>query len=239
MEEISNRTLAVLLVAAIMISLGGTILSLNRIMPKEMPMPTGPIPTGQASSDAGYINLSIAGGISITTADSNAINFGSCTPPGGSFTVINSEAGASICTSGDVGSTGSKNITVRNNGNVFVNVTMRATDAGKAQAGSFLPGATLTTSYIAFKPMATWAAGYGYGCKNNTALGYNSSWDANGHGWNSYQNITAGTNYTVCGNLTYSPVTSSSFGIAIMIGMPQDVSTGYNNLTLQFLGTNT
>ncbi len=235
MEEISNRTLAVLLVAAIIISLGGTILSLNRLMPQRAGQG---MPTMMASSDAGYVNLSIAAGISITTADNNRINFGSCTPVGGAFNTINSDqGGASICTNGDVGSTAAKNITIRNNGNVNINVTMTASDVGKAHSGNFLPGAT-ATSYIAFKPMTTWAGGYALGCYNNTYLGYNST-ITSGHGWNDYQNITStSTKYVLCGNLTYH-ATQNSFGVAIMIGMPQDVTTGHNNITLQLLASNT
>ncbi|MBN1156996.1 hypothetical protein JXA85_05235, partial [Candidatus Woesearchaeota archaeon] len=118
MEEISNRALAVLLVAAITISLGGTILSLNklgglRMAEKEMPI------TGRALTEEGYVNLSISSGISITTTDNNRIDFGSCAPQGGVFTEITSMANASIC-DGAVNVTGSKNITVRNNGNVNV-----------------------------------------------------------------------------------------------------------------------
>lgn len=238
MEEISNRTLAVLLVAAIIISLGGTILSLNRIMPQRQFGEMSEV-TGRAESGEGYVNLSIAGGISITTADNNRINFGACTPLGGGFITITSEANASNCVEGDVGATASKNITVRNNGNVFVNVTMVSTDEGEAQAGTggFLVAPSSDTSYIAFKPMPTWAAGYGFGCQNNTILGYNST-ITDGHGWGGYQNITAGTKYVVCGNLSYL-TNANSFGIAIMIGIPQDVSTGHSNLTLQFLGSNT
>jgi hypothetical protein len=232
MEEISNRGLAVLIVVAIIISLCGTLISLNKLEGMNTI-------TGMAQNDEGFVNLSIAGGISITTADNNRINFGACTPLGGGFIVITSEANASNCLSGDVGGTSSKNITVKNNGNVNVNVTMRSTDEGEAQAGTggFLVAASTDDSYIAFKPMATWASGNGYGCQNNTILGFNSSWDANGHGWNSYQNITRGVNYTACGNLSYLS-NANSFGIAIMIGIPQGVGTGHNNITLQFLGTN-
>ncbi|MBN1156715.1 hypothetical protein JXA85_03805, partial [Candidatus Woesearchaeota archaeon] len=112
MEEISNRAIAILIVTSIMISLAGTIISMSKLGSME-------IITGMASTDAGYINLSIASGISITTTDNNRIDFGSCTPQGGVFTEITSLANASIC-DGAVNVTGSKNITVRNNGNVNV-----------------------------------------------------------------------------------------------------------------------
>jgi len=41
MEEISNKTLAILLIAAIVISLGGTLISLNRLARIRIPMITG------------------------------------------------------------------------------------------------------------------------------------------------------------------------------------------------------
>ena len=60
--DISNKTLALFLVAAIVLSLGGTLISLNRINKI-----TGP--TGYATTGTGFVNLSI-----VTNTDISIIN---------------------------------------------------------------------------------------------------------------------------------------------------------------------
>jgi hypothetical protein len=231
--EITNRSLAILLVVAMIISLGGTLISLERIGQKGQT-----ILTGAVTSDAGYVNLSVASGISITTGDNSIINFGVCTPVGGSFTVITSLANATICTDGDVSNTGSKNITVRNNGNVNVNVTMASTDDGAAQGGDFLRGSS-STSYIAYKSAVGVAGTRTNGCVNNTIIGANATdADSATGNWNKWTNLTKEGIYTACANLT-AGASANSFGVYIMIGIPENVYTGYNNITLQFTASNT
>ncbi|MFH1915847.1 MAG: hypothetical protein ABIJ21_01150 [Nanoarchaeota archaeon] len=61
--DISNKTLALFLVAAIVLSLGGTLISLNRINE----ITTGP--TGYATTGTGMVNLSI-----VTNTDISIIN---------------------------------------------------------------------------------------------------------------------------------------------------------------------
>ncbi len=56
MEEISNKTLAILLIAAIVISLGGTLISLNRLARIRIPSITG-----FGTTDTAGVNLSITG----------------------------------------------------------------------------------------------------------------------------------------------------------------------------------
>jgi len=55
MDEISNKTLAILLIGAIVISLGGTLISLNRLARIRLPGITG------FATDIGGVNLSITG----------------------------------------------------------------------------------------------------------------------------------------------------------------------------------
>ena len=54
MDEISNKTLAILLIAAIVISLGGTLISLNRLARIRAPI------TGFATTDTAGVNLTIS-----------------------------------------------------------------------------------------------------------------------------------------------------------------------------------
>jgi hypothetical protein len=70
MDEISNRTLAILLVGAIIISLGGTLVSLNKLGQMKTVTMTG-LPTGQA---IGNTNQSL-GNVSLQIQDITWINF--------------------------------------------------------------------------------------------------------------------------------------------------------------------
>jgi len=67
MDEISNKTLAILLIGAIVISLGGTLISLNRLAGIRIPMITG------LATDTAAVGLSIGGlaQVNWTTASIN------------------------------------------------------------------------------------------------------------------------------------------------------------------------
>ena len=72
--DISNKTLAMFLVAAIVVSIAGTTISLNRL---------GDIstsPTGFATSGVGNVSLNVNTDLSIVL-DEAWINFGDCVPP--------------------------------------------------------------------------------------------------------------------------------------------------------------
>ena len=69
MDDISNRTLALLLVTAIVVSLGATVYTLNVMSGVGVP------PTGRAQSEAGEVNLSVESAISIILHN-NTIDFG-------------------------------------------------------------------------------------------------------------------------------------------------------------------
>jgi len=58
MNDISNRTLALLLVTAIVVSLGATVYTLNTISGVR-------IPAGRATSEAGEVNLTVESAVSI------------------------------------------------------------------------------------------------------------------------------------------------------------------------------
>ena len=68
MDDISNRTLALLLVTAIVVSLGATVYTLNVMSGVRLP-------TGRAGSEAGEVNLTVESAISILLWN-NTIDFG-------------------------------------------------------------------------------------------------------------------------------------------------------------------
>ncbi len=122
--DISNRTLGLLLVAAIVVSVGGTLMSLNQLETIS--------PTGFASSDTGTVTLTITQTASLTL-DDDTIDFGSCTTDTeATFTTYNGSLAAagennSLC-SNSVGLPDS--MTIRNSGTVDISVTMNASANG-------------------------------------------------------------------------------------------------------------
>lgn len=128
MEDISNKTLALFLVAAIVVSVAGTLFVLNAAGP------AGFKATGFATNTStGNVSLSVETALSITLDDA-IIDFGTCSLLAGTDTYVNSSGAStdynnSVCT-GPVGdlqgqdwvTTGYDNILVRNNGNVYADI---------------------------------------------------------------------------------------------------------------------
>ena len=71
MEEISNKTIAVLLVIAVVVSIGGTIISLNKL--SQIRGLRGPL-AGAATTGIGVVNLSVETSLDIMVTGN--INFG-------------------------------------------------------------------------------------------------------------------------------------------------------------------
>ena len=110
-SEISNKTLTLLLVATIVISLGGTLISLTKL---------GKGITGLAT-DSGQVNVTIYEDITISMI-SSTINFGSGVVSSGSDSATLDSATGST-TNGNW-SFSSQNLTFQNDGNVDINVTV-------------------------------------------------------------------------------------------------------------------
>ena len=121
--DISNKTLGLLLVAAIVISIGSTVISLNKL--------DGFSTTGFATSQDGTVNLSISETTSISINDSS-INFGTCTIPGGADVTLDSFNGSSeynnsICTGASAWVSGTGDyLEVKNDGNVAVDIDVKS-----------------------------------------------------------------------------------------------------------------
>ena len=217
--DISNRALAVLLLAAMVVSLGGTIISLNKL---------GSVTTtGYATSDVGNVSLTVEGEISLTLDTYNLINFGSCTPTGGAPVVVNSEGGhatSSVCPGFTVAGADS-NFSIRNDGNVNINVNITPGNRGEAHGGDFLESAS-SSSAIAFRSIAGGSAG-GNGCVSGLVA--------------TYTNFTTANQIRACGNLTAAGVlgpTNDSFTTHIEIVLPHNVPEGEDSVLLTFSASN-
>lgn len=173
--DLSNKTLGLLLVAAIVISIGGTIISLNRL--------DGISTTGFATqNDTGQVVLTVPNSLSITLLN-NTIDFGSClinTTQG--YTVVDSALNGSGADNDDCSNTGTfpEYLVLDNDGNVNANVSVR-TDAN---------GTSM------FNTQASWIAynvinGSEPGCANGIVNGYTNF------------TSTGAVDYQICDNLTF------------------------------------
>jgi hypothetical protein len=206
--ELSNKALAILLLAAMVISLGGTMVSLNRMNQVEY--------VGRATSDQGIVNLSISETVSITTADGNLINFGSCQTNNFDL-IVDSEAITPNCSNYNASNL-ITNISIRNDGNVDVNVTARASNVGMAHEGTFLIDPT-NSSWIAFKSINSSRGPGVSGCMGTLTT--------------NYQNFTNSTNeYLVCSNLTFGAYDSVVTDYRVFV--PAAVQAGISSTTLTF-----
>lgn len=122
--DISNRALGLLLVAAIVISIGGTVISLNKL--------DGFSTTGYATNNqTGTVSLQIEDALSIFLTD-NTIDFGTCTMNTTTgYILVDSQAKQADCTWG-----ADDTMTVQNDGNVNANLQIRLDEALTADLGT-------------------------------------------------------------------------------------------------------
>ncbi len=151
-EEISNRTLAILLIVAIAISLGGTIISLNRLAQVRVPTITA-----AALTDTGTATVNITSQASIIFhAGNNSIAFGSGW--------VNSTESSGICVMSAINSSdgtvnsackgswaaGLSGFIIENNGNVNLTVEVHS----DKNSTEFLGNQTSGTNNMNFTFMA-------------------------------------------------------------------------------------
>ena len=133
-EEISNRALAILLIVAIAISLGGTIVSLNRLSIVRVP-----IATGLASTDTGTatINITSTASLIFTTA-TVAFGNGWVNGSAGTFCRMTAEGGGTGIVSSECEdwTAGKAALVLENNGNVNVSVDIQVNATGTEFLGS-------------------------------------------------------------------------------------------------------
>jgi len=216
MDQISNKTLTLLLVIAIVVSVGGTIISINRINRLAQRQ----IITGMAGTGTGYVNLTIAGVASISVLEGQ-IDFGSCSPNatiGSNLSSnvsgfsANSWGSPGVCSGSGISAP--DNITIKNDGNTFINVTVKTGTLASSLVGGDDPWPP------EFRFMARNASSgsyggvsYGPGCFNRTS-GSTCVGPTGGVGglqwdWKNFSDTS--TNFCVCDNLTYSSDVNAIF----------------------------
>jgi hypothetical protein len=217
--EISNKTLAWLVVATIVVSLAGTLISVNRI---------GQGVTGFAS----YVNATGNATVSISSQTSLSfvvagLNFGSGSIDGNAPYYCNLSVNKSAVYNGSTAGTGScigfntmqpsNTLILENTGNTYMNITLNfSADA------TIFPGGSIVTPAFQFsvEPNETFACAGGM----NTSVA-------------SFVNVVANVPYPVCysGGLGYIS-TNDSLAIGIRISIPSDASGG-KNVTIRAVGT--
>ncbi len=125
-EEISNKTLAVIVVAAIVVTLGSTALIMRM---------GSPVITGMATDQVGTAQFNITSVVSIAIDDA-LIDFGagSVTSPA-DYAVIDSDT---TVTDGDWSGT-EDHFEVENDGNVAINITINASNVASGFIGGTSP----------------------------------------------------------------------------------------------------
>lgn len=123
-EELSNRALAVLLVLTIVVSIGGTLISLNSI-------PQGTVTVGHVTAE-GTTQLTVAGLTQITLTD-DAVDFGTCgLNSSQTITYISNGTNGESLEDSDSTCSGSfpDTMTLENTGNKYVNLTISSNATG-------------------------------------------------------------------------------------------------------------
>jgi hypothetical protein len=219
--EFSNRALAILLVAAMVISLGGTLISLNRMNQVTT--------VGFASTATGQVNLTIGSTLSITSADNPSIDFGSCNVSGvgGFVDFVDSENATgnytNRCTGGSLaGSVNGSydNITVRNigNSNAVINITFDACAPGNGNTSCTFLNSSTQGAQLLYRTVSGGSGSYTGGCTG--AVG-------------TYTAASCDGPISGCATLAYG-ASANSMVTHIKIGIPTDAPTGTSTVNITY-----
>ena len=176
--EVSNRTLAVLLVAAIVFSVGGTLMSFGKVA-------TDGVTGYSTNNESGTLALTVQDSLSITLV-TTSINFGNCQLNATRDSIFNSSSDNSfssihdnfLCSGGGINIP--SNFTVENNGNVDTNITVRTDANGTTVFNNPNSAIGFYAINVSGRP----------GCEGAAQV--------------TPQNLTLiNTDYEFCGNLTY------------------------------------
>jgi len=206
--DMSNRSLALLLVAAIVISLGGTLISLNKLNQY-----------GTTGLAVGQVNLSL-GNLTACNVD-KSVNFGSGNPIGTvnlSTDTDQSTYGFTSCAT--AGTNCGDGIQINNTGNVRLNVSF----SSGYNASVFLGDSTSALAGFEYiVKNGTYKTGSAKSCTTGT-LGTSTTYSA----------ITQLVNYSVCSNMTPdmgADILSLGFYLIINETTPK-TGTIYDNITI-------
>ena len=205
--ELSNKSLALLLVAAIIVSVGGTLISLNRLNEGL---------TGFASAP-GKLNLSISSAPGCRV-DSN-ISFGTATQPTSDFNLSsdsdNTARGYNNCTD-SAASAACKGLQINNTGNTFLNISFNSS----VNATGLLNRTYVNSVFIFYTQNGSAATNSSAGCLNTTGLVLQN-------------NVTTFDNF-ICRNLSYvdgSDVMHIEFNVSLYTDTPPGEKTAYITIT--------
>ena len=200
--EISDRTLIVLTVIALVTTVGGTLTILQSLGPDL------PYLTGFATSDTGVVNVTIAAAANIAFII-DIVDFGTGSSPAAGILDINTSdtlygGGTNPSTFDDPGP-----LSYVNDGNVDINVTLNGSNAA-----TFLGGTSPTYEFISTAPGTDDGCGQGLNRTNNAT-----------------KTTIDSTLRLICENLTFADAADTS-NISIFLGLPSDISTGLKQDTL-------
>jgi hypothetical protein len=211
--DVSNKALSVLLIAAIVVSIGGTMMTLSRL---------NVVP---AAGPAGYLNYQ--GGSAETNFSINSslsIYFVHALIPFGTGTVNDTENSCSMGTNntppaapGCIGfntTVHTQNLTIENNGNLRANVSVNFT----GNATTFIGGSVVTPRFmylVADNESGSCGVVMNGSTFKDVALPYD----------------TAAAGARICTNLNFTDA-SDTLSIAFYVTIPKDATPGRHNVTI-------
>jgi hypothetical protein len=213
MDDISNRTLALLLVTAIVVSLGFTVYSLNNL---------GAGATGRATTQQGNVTLNVESSVSIILRADN-INFGTG--------YVNGSCNFPIATNNATLTAG---LTHTNLNNCWTNRTaqptsLRLENDGNRNASITIRGPNARQffgNYAGSNPY-----NFTFRSRDSETGSCNSGLQA------TYMSFQAAPT-TVCSRLLFDPSSSDELAIDIQVVIPSDIPPGtYQNSTIEFTAT--
>jgi hypothetical protein len=214
-NDYSNRTLAYLLLVAIVMSLGGTFISLNKLGAGQ------PQISGSATSVSGTGALTTGASLGITLITSS-IQFGTCVPGNLNTTLLRSNDTSNYnatpypgaCTFS--GSNAPQNFTIENTGSVGTNVSIQSDSIQ-------LTGGSNQSLWYAYENATN-----SPGCNRSTGNTVPRRW----------LNITsAGVDNVTCAYLMSSS-SNKRIWVYLMLYLPSDAAVGTRSATLTFTAKN-
>lgn len=208
-KGISNQALVALVIAAVIVSIAGTWISLSKLKTIEI--------TGLATEQTGTINVTAAAAADISLP-TNSVNFSTL-----SNGQVNDTSTAAF--------TGPAPFNISNDGNVCVNITVRRTQTGWL-SGTVTGGNTSNNNGTLFNVTCygNWTASSA-GCRVGTQ---NGTGPLGSGGWT---NLTNGSAILAIGGLNYSSGNDTA-EVEIRIHVPSDEAAGSKQTTVTFTASN-
>ncbi|MDP6139364.1 MAG: hypothetical protein QGI89_04705 [Candidatus Woesearchaeota archaeon] len=230
MGEISNRTILALLIATLVISLGGTYISLSAVNNKLVSLGLAPI-TGFATIPNGTATVTVNTISSIQFSKASvAFGSGNVNTPGGynNCTLTTLDEGNSPGCSDFNNASG---FTVVNDGNANLSVELRS----NISAANFISGSAVFAWNVSVNESGSCVNSSGSdrtAVQPNTSVGCGGTADACG---SIFESVST-SNKNICPSLLYSD-TSDALNIDINITIPLDAPTGAKTAALIVTGT--